>query len=82
MDSAEAFNKTKRDFLKLQKDFMDTVYFFHSTSLLTSKFEHGVHKHRIAYCDNLWAITRYIIKAILVIDKSKLFWAITIIDIW
>ena len=35
MDSAVAFNKTKRDFLKLQRDLMDTVCFFRNANLLT-----------------------------------------------
>ena len=30
-----AFNKTKRDVFKWQRDLMDTVYFFRSANLLT-----------------------------------------------
>ena len=72
-DSAVASNKTKRDFLKLQQDYMDTVYFFHSANSLTL---HCVHK------ESFIAITRYrpITKAISVIDKSKLLQAITIMN--
>ena len=35
-DSAVAFNKTKKDFFKLQRELMDTLYFFRSANLLTS----------------------------------------------
>ena len=46
---------------------MDTVCFFHSAYSLTSKFKHCVHKKSFI------AITKYITKAIAVIDKSKLY---------
>ena len=64
MDSAVTLNKIKKEFLKLQQDLMDTVYFFHSANSLTLKFEHRVHK------ESLIAIAKYITKAI--IGKSKL----------
>ena len=65
-DFAMAFNKTKRDFSTLRQDLMDTVCFFPSANLLTLKFEHCECKQSFI------AITKYITKAISVIDKSKL----------
>ena len=39
-----AFNNLNKDFLKLQQDLMDSVYFFHNANSLTLKFEHCLHK--------------------------------------
>ena len=39
-DSALASNKPKRDFVKLQQDFTNILYFFHSANLLTLHSEH------------------------------------------
>ena len=64
----------ERFFLKLHQGLMSTVYFFHSANSPTLKFEHCRHKKSF-----LSAMTEYITKAISVIDKSKLFCAITII---
>ena len=52
-NSAVAFNKTKRDFFKLQQDLMNTVYFFHSANSLTLKFERCEHKECYLKCDRL-----------------------------
>ena len=38
MDSDVTLNNIKREFLKLQQDLGDTVYFFYSANLLTLKF--------------------------------------------
>ena len=55
---------------------MDKRIFFNSANSLTS----NVVAQRIVYRYNLSAITKCITKTISVIDKSKLFRAITIID--
>ena len=70
-----ASNKTKTDFAKLQQDFMNTVHFFHTTNKLTL---HCAHKQSFIVISSV--ITKYFIKMISVIDKSRLFYAITIIS--
>ena len=62
-------NKTNRDVFKLRQHFMDTVYFSHNANSLTL----NIAGTKIVYRDNLLAITKYIAKAISVIDNSKLF---------
>ena len=70
MDSAVISNKIKREFLKLQLDLMDTVYFFHSANSLTLKLELRLRKESLIAI--IYRQYRYITKAISVIEKSKL----------
>ena len=78
MESNVALNKAKRDVFKLQQHFRNTVFFFHSANSLSLITVYNC-ALRIVYRDNLSAMTKYITKAISVIDKSKPFSALTII---
>ena len=59
-----ALNKTKRGVFKL--------HFFQCVNSLTLNTVDLLRAYRIVYRDNLSAITKYITKAISVIDKSNL----------
>ena len=64
-DSAVALNKTKRGVFEL--------HFFQCINSLTLNTVDLLRAQRIVYRDNLSTVTKYITKAISVIDKSKLF---------